>query len=142
MGDKFLEATYDSFTDMRTDADKKNRPMPYMFDFYQVTAFHDKGTSLISNTLTRIFNSFMKAMNANKLLPQMILMLLDWDLLQFVDHCSYGISMLCGQVIDWLLWNIERAIKTHKEQLRRRWAGAVIQNEPKIIWVKMINRSK
>ena len=42
VGDKFLEATYDTFTEMRTDVDKKNRPMPYMFDFYQVTAFHDK----------------------------------------------------------------------------------------------------
>ena len=89
----------------------------------------------------RIFNSFMKAMNANKLLPRMILMVLDWDLLQFIDHCSYGISMLCGQVINWLLRNIERTIESCKEELRKRRAGAVLQNEPKIIWVKMINRS-
>ena len=126
---------------MREQAAKHERPLPYLLNNYQVSAHYEHPLSSTRNTLSRFYNSFVKALNQkNKHLPRMIIVVPDWDILKFIDHYSYGITNLSGKCLDWLLRNMERAIESRKEQLRRRRAGAVQPNEPKIIWVTMINR--
>ena len=114
-----------------------------MFDYYNVMPFYENPLSQNKNTLSCIFNSFMSAINDKKspLLPKMIILILDWDILQFMNHYSYGVSMMSGKCIDWLLNNMKRVIEAKKDHLRCRRAGAVMSNEPKIISIKMINRS-
>ena len=64
----------------------------------------------------------------------------DWDILKFLDHFTYGVSTVCGKSLNWLLGAIEKAIEARKDSLRRKCPGAVNSNEPKLIWVKAINR--
>ena len=62
------------------------------------------------------------------------------DILRFLDHYEYGISVLSGKCINWVVTNMERAIESRKEQLKRQKPGAVVPSEPKFIWVKMFNK--
>ena len=135
---------------MKIQAKDNKAPLPYMFDFYNVTAFHEMALSQNRNVLSCSFNSFMKGMtmhtdypekNLQPHLPRMIIIIPDWDLLCFINHFSFGVTMFSRKCPDWLLNNIEKVIESRKDLLRHRKSGFVAANEPKIIWVKMINHS-
>ena len=128
---------------MHIKAREAKSALPYMFDYYNVMPFYENPLSQNRNALSCIFNSFMSAINDKKslLLPRMIILIPDWYILHFINHYSYGVSMMSGKCIDWLLNNMERVIEAKKDHLHCRRVGAVMPNEPKIIWIKMINRS-
>ena len=116
--------------------------MPYLYDYYNISFYMAKQSSLIKNVLTRMFNSLAEALNLNQganQLPRIILVIPDSDILKFVNHYTYGVSVITGRCLSWLINNFEREIEAKKEQLRKKKPGSVSQNEPKIIWVKMLD---
>ena len=128
---------------MRIKAREAKSALPYTFDYYNIMPFFENPLSQNRNALSHIFNWFMSAINDKKspLLPRMIILIPDWDILHFINHYSYGVSMMSGKCIDWLLNNMEHMIKAKKDHLCCRRVGAVMPNKLKIIWIKMINRS-
>ena len=74
IGDEFLFKTFPTFSAMRDQAEGKESPMLYLFDFYKVTEFERSSTNT-RNVLTRIFGVFADAMNTNILLPHFILVI-------------------------------------------------------------------
>ena len=80
------------------------------------------------------------ALNETKKLPRILLVIPDCDLLEYINFCDSGKSHVIGANLEWLINNIDQALTCEKEDLRHI-RGAVMANEPKIIWVKMLNRS-
>ena len=75
----------------------------------------------------------------------MIMFIPDVDILKKAAFFQYGASKVLGTVINYLIKQIVRIIDTHKVDCRNVCRGAVIDGEPKIIWVKVIdcpNRDK
>ena len=68
-------------------------------------------------------------------------MIPDGDILKFTKHFSYGVSMVAGGVINWIANNMIRQIEARKEDLRQIKTGVTSLNEPKWIWVTMMNRT-
>ena len=64
----------------------------------------------------------------------------DWDILKSDNFFNYGIKEICEANTTWLTNEIERAVTIKKEDMRSIRKGAVIESEPKIIYVKMIYR--
>ena len=132
----------DTFQKKKLNAADGKEPMPYLHDYYNISFYMAKQSSLIKNVLTRMFNSLAEALNlnqgANQLL-RIILVIPDSDILKFVNHYTYGVSVITGRCLSWLINNFEREIEAKKEQLRKKKPGSVSQNEPKIIWVKMLD---
>ena len=73
-------------------------------------------------------------------MPRYVVLFPDWDLLKFVDHKGSGISKILGDLIYWWVNQIEKTITAKKEDLHDKRPGAVTSLEPKVIWVKMIER--
>ena len=73
-------------------------------------------------------------------LPRMVIIVPDADLLRFFNHYTFGITEIAEHCINWLIVTMERGIEARKDALRRRRQGAVNPNEPKVIWIKMLNR--
>ena len=140
----------------------KNQPIPYLFDYYNVSAFYENPLSFEDNTLLRLLNAFTKALNGKDPLanpktkqdkkekvfkpyqfhlPRMILVVPDWDIPEVHQPLFVRVTNLSGKCIDCILNNMERSIEARKDELRRRRPGALAHNEPNIIWIKMINRS-
>ena len=97
---------------------------------------------MIKNVLARIFNSLVEGLNRNKgndPLPRLLVVIPDADILKFINHYTYGVSAITGRCLNWLITNMDRVIEAKKEQLQKKKAGAVAANEPKIIWVKMLD---
>ena len=62
------------------------------------------------------------------------------DIIKLINHFSFGISHILGNVLEWITKSIDRAIEAKKDELLRCRPGALIPNEPKIIWVKCPQR--
>ena len=83
-------------------------------------------------------------MNDNERLPRFLLIIPDWDLLRFLIQSTIsagmGIHQMITDILSWIVTNLARAIQSKKDSLLHRRQGAVIEGEPKIVWVKMLNR--
>ena len=64
----------------------------------------------------------------------------DWDLVKNLTDISFGISIIIERILKWVVKAINRAIQMRKDDLAKIKAGSVVRNEPKIMWVKMVNR--
>ena len=70
-------------------------------------------------------------------MPRYILLILDADLLQFINHLGFGISHLIGTCLEWVMKNVDRTIEAKKDLLHRNKPSALQSGEPKLIWVTM-----
>ena len=142
IGDKFLLDIYGELSRIRADAIISKEPVPYVHDFYNVQFFTANPLSEITNIMTRMVNSLVKALNEVKVLPRIILVIPDDNILHQVGKLNPSTDALIviEKAVNWMLTQMERAISSKKEYLRKRKPGAVTSGEPKVIWVKMLKR--
>ena len=67
LGDEFLHAVFATFQQMKTDALDRQRPMPYMYDYYNVKMVMAQRSNVIKSTIAKIFNALVEALNEEKL---------------------------------------------------------------------------
>ena len=114
---------------------------PYLHQYYNVQALHDTSPFSRKNVLAKILNALIKKMNEMKkedLLPRMIIIVPDGDIIHLINHYEYGVSTIIGRCLDWLINQIDRAIRAKKSALRIKRPGSVSPFEPKIVWIKML----
>ena len=94
----------------------------------------------IYNSVTRLLNVFIDALNTNNLLSKFILVILDKDLL--IGHSNRtGISVIIGAILHHVIEQMDLLIERRKMDLLQKCPGGVIDDEfPKIIWVRMMKR--
>ena len=115
--------------------------MPHMYSYYNVTCIDDgNGLNRKSNLLARIINVLIKSITDIHKIPLYLMILLDANLLQFINHHNFGISHLIGSCLEWLMKNIDIVIDAKIEELWKRKPGALKLGELKIIWVSMAQR--
>ena len=69
------------------------------------------------NILSRLRNSLVRAINAQILLPKFILVILDDDIMDAIDHYKTGISYGIGWILEWLINEFHKLVSSHKERL-------------------------
>ena len=94
------------------------------------------------NMLAHILNSIIKGLNASPKLPRLLIIVPENDILKFIVHYGFGISMLTGRCLNWLITSIVHAVEARKEEIRKCRPGALNNSEPKIVWVKMFDHPK
>ena len=67
-------------------------------------------------------------------------MIPDRDIVHHIRYCDYGISMIIGRLLEFMIKDMERSIICKQSLMREVKPGSVIPNEPKVIWVKMLDR--
>ena len=120
---------------------KKHTPSDYTHFIKQNFEYHPFCSSRFSspngNMLSRISGTFANALNGNVktgggLLPQYILMVLDDDLITFLNcRTSDGVASLFGIWITWLVDDINRMLKVRFNQLPTKGKKVT----PFIYWV-------
>ena len=113
---------------------------PYIHKQYNVRPFTSSKKFSRENVLARINNSFVKALNENPILPKAIVFVLGDEILKLLNYNGYGISMMIGKTIYWLINKISRHIETCREALTIRKPGALTPGEPKIVWLNLLTR--
>ena len=116
--------------------------MPYIYDYYNIKCFTTNSQSLVTNILARFVNCLVKALNDAILLPRFVVVIPEWDIIRFVKKGMQedeGIADWMVSALEWIVLQMNRAVESKKDNLKCKKKGAVISNEPKIIWFKMIN---
>ena len=72
------------------------------------------------------------AINEKGKLPKFIVCILDVDLIEYINFESYGISILLGEGIEWLVKEFKDMIETCKSQLPSK---AVKPDYPQVYWM-------
>ena len=125
---------------MQHKAQSVRQQVPYIYDYYNVSCFTPNPNSLVTDVLARMVNCLVKALNDALQLPRLIVIIPDSDILKFVickseDHTS----MLVTTTITWVINQMIRAVNAKKDNLKCRKPGSIVYNEPKLIWISMID---
>ena len=141
IGDAFLRNIFTTFRAMRQQATLTKKAPPFLFAHYNVDTMVTPPMSNVQSVLARIYNAFIKALNENHHLPRYVIILLDKDIIVYIDHFDFSISKTIEDVLKWLLININQAIETRKQDLLGKRPGAISSlSEPRLIWVQMVKR--
>ena len=141
MGDAFLDDMYKTLQDLKTAAIDKKIRMPYIYKQFNVKLLMMGSLTQYKSVMARLVNSLIKGLNDSPTkLPRFILILPDADILRFLNFYTYGVTTVTGCCLTWIINTMDRLIETRKEQLRRRRPGAIVADEPKVIWFTMMNR--
>ena len=140
IGDQFIHQIYHTLQELNVTTKLKKGNIPYIYDMYNVKCFTANPLSEIKNVAACLVNALTKALNDAEKLPRLIIVAPDWDLINYINIEHFEADAVINEVLAWILMNMKRAIKSKQDFLLKKRAGAVAENEPKLIWVKMINR--
>ena len=85
------------------------------------------------NSLITAFNE-----NARQPMPRLILIVIEEEFFRMINHIDYGVSLMIGKCLEWMISTIERIVRVRKIDVFHQRKGAVIYFEPKIVWLKMM----
>ena len=107
----------------------------YIRNHYEVTGFmNSKYASQQRSMLARMRNLLPNAISNQPLLPKMVVIVPDDDLIRFMRHRKCGISNLNFQrVINWLMNEYERTLLAYKEKLHSKLKKVYY---PYFIWIE------
>ena len=140
IGDIFLNNTFPALPKMRNSAREAKRPAPYVYNYYNITCLTQNPLSANENTTSRVHNALVQGLNEQNVMPRIIIMITDLDILRFLNFFGFGESHVIGEALNWLLINCERSIKSKHEEYRKKKPGALVAGEPKMIWLGIPER--
>ena len=89
------------------------------------------GEHLNGNIISKLINLFIEAINEQTLLPKAIIVIIDDDIMDELDHYKNGISLAIGRIIEYLAESLHSIINSHKEALpTKAWKFKF----PAILW--------
>ena len=91
---------------------------------------HDK------NILSRVRNALIKAISCEILLPKVIMVIMDNDLMDAIEHYKPGISYVLGRTLEWVINEFHKIITSHKENLPTKCRKF---KYPTFLWMKIPN---
>ena len=156
MGDIFINKIFYALPEANQNKYKSDKVQLYLYDYYNVQCFVSNPLTKLKELPARVVNSLIHALNDNSdeedkksdikekkfapFLPRFILIVPDWDIVKHIGHYQYGVSIITEKLLKWIIMQMERAIAVRKEDLARTKAGATLPNDPKMIWVAMVDR--
>ena len=85
-----------------------------------------------ANIISRLLNTLAQAINERKKLPRYVVVILDNDLIKFLDYAEFGIASIFREGLEFLMEQFQQMFTDKKDLLP---AKAVIPNFPCIYWV-------
>ena len=114
IGDVFFSNTYTKYF---KNAFGDEGQLGYIRAHYDVTGFCLGTDKLNTSILSRLRNAFVKAVNTQVTFPKAIVIILEQDFLNEIDHFKPGISLILGKVMEHLANKFHRLVTSHKERL-------------------------
>ena len=104
----------------------------FIKDNFDVTSFcSSRYCDKNQNVLSRVYNMMVNTLNKEKSLPKFVVILLDVELLNYLDYTGHQMATLLGNWVEWLINGISDMIETKKNYLPKK---AKREEEPAIYW--------
>ena len=118
IGDAFVRDTHEKFF---LNTVLPNGKQDYIATHYDpeicFRSLMDEGNPVDTNVLQRIRNSLVEAINTFVLLPKAILVVVDDNILDDLNHYNTGISSAIGKLMEWLTGEFHQIITSYKDKL-------------------------
>ena len=141
IGDLFVSEIYHELPAQNQENRSANAKQLYIYRNYNVKCF---STHLLAppkaNPVARLVNALVNAVNENRYLPRLIVIIPDRDIVKQVQDVDVGVFTVLEHLIKWTIVMMNRGINTHRDDLTKFSEGAVTYAEPKWLWVKMLDR--
>ena len=126
---------------MRREAKLAKKQEPYLYRYYNVKYLVPDTSDYSTNSLLRLQNVFIDALNENKL-PRLVLIFIDRDLLNTFGNknVDYGIRRSFSGVVDKITGAFYQLCNTKKIDMYNKRPGSISPSEPKLVWIRMIQR--
>ena len=127
IGDSFVATTYREFfkNDLNYDFFTKRN--------FDVSAYcNSKQSEKDQNIVRRLRNSLAVALTKNWKLPKYIVVILEGDIIDYLNYTNFGISGFYGDLLESVIKGFVAMIKTRKDQLPQKSKKATY---PFIYWV-------
>ena len=131
IGDNFLATTYRKYFNKNQEFDFL---LKKQFEIY--TFCNSKYSCKNTNLLSHLQNTLVAALNEQFLLPEYIVVVLDDDIIEYLDYKKYGVSRLYGNWLEWILAEFNAAVTNQFQHLK---AKAKADDEPIIYWIAAAN---
>ena len=125
IGDSFMANSYEKIS--RID---NSQHRLYIKENYDIYAFFNNN-HYDTNILSRVRKVLVLALNQQMYLPRFMAIVLDNDLMRFINHSKFGIGLETGTLVEWLVSAFDKAINTRLDQLQPKCKK---QGFPHIIW--------
>ena len=111
-----------SFEQHFKSAFNKDNKTDYIRTHYDVDGFCSQliKSKFTGNILMRLNDELVRAINKHCLLPKAILIVLDDNMLDDIDHYDIRISIALGRYIEWLTNQFHRVITLHKDRMKSK----------------------
>ena len=130
IGDDFGHKTFSEFFFEREPSDYCG----YARENFEVSGFMgDSFKSLDTNLISRMRGTFLKAIKDKVLLPKMVVLVPDDDIINYLKGRGSATSYSMGKVLHWIMSEFARLVAGHKDQLQKR---ARKTNYPHFIWIQ------
>ena len=120
------------------------QPKPYIFNYFNISGHYVTIRSGISR-VARLLNPFIHGLNEEAVLPKIIVIIPDADMLQYlVAKGSKVSSLVIGSTLHYAIMQFNLYIERGKQDLASKHLGALLPDDayPKIVWVGIPKRPK
>ena len=118
LGDSFIKNTHEQFfLNSLYECNKKDYIMVHYDTEICFRNLFDEGTREETNVIMCLHNALVETINSIVLLPKAIIVLVDDDILDDLDHYDTGISSALGKILEWITGEFHKIISSHKEKL-------------------------
>ena len=115
LGDVFMAHSYKQFF---KNARSPNGNLGYLSAHYDISSFfYSYDDNPQGNVLNRLVNLLIMAIGEETLLPKAIIIVLNDDIMDELNHYTTGITISIGKMIEWLMNQIHNIITRYKEKL-------------------------
>ena len=139
LGNLFVHENYHTLQQMHASTKVNKVNALYIYDMYNIRCFTANPLSEVHNVAARLVSALIKALNDAEKLPKAVIIIPDWDLIRYINFVECNAEVIFEDLLDWIITNMKRAVQSKRDYLLKKRAGAVMDNDPQIIWVKMIN---
>ena len=126
VGDIFVARTMPKFLSM------KNKQPSYIKDTFEIHTITGGQRQMNRNVIGRIRNAVATAIGRYNKLPTFIIFAIEDDIISNIIYNDFGLKILYGEILDWLMSEIRMLIQEFKRMIPARAKKAGL---PKIIWL-------
>ena len=105
----------------------------YCSDWFDIKLFHATSYNThLRDFMARLHNTFAGALNDKTRLPRAIIIVLDNDMIKYINLNGYGISMAYGKLFHYIFSEFNKMIATRKDQFPLK---AMKEHTRELLWI-------
>ena len=141
VGDLFISQIFYALPAKNSERKLKDKSPLYIYERFNIKCY---STNLLNTNIddapARLVNSLVNGLNANTYLPCIVIIIPDWDIAKFFADQEIATNKVLTKSTKWMVKAMSRSVQKRKDDLKRLHPGAITSTEPKMIWVKMVDR--